>query len=142
LLVYGDHQPFSFTGTHMVRYDFGPFRTPVPKTVTFFHIRASENSRLRCCLQDVPATLLPTLVSAFAAAGPRDVYVGANLWLYERCGHDAVGSQPLFEITRQAASESDVAGTGAVRTASCADAYDRALVAYRRANLMNLERQR
>ena len=92
LMVYGDHQPFTFTGTHMVRYDFGPFRTSAPETETFYHVRASDPMRLRCCLREVPATLLPTLLSAFVSQGPRDLYLGVNLWLHERCGYDAVGT--------------------------------------------------
>jgi phosphoglycerol transferase MdoB-like AlkP superfamily enzyme len=138
LLVYGDHQPFTFTGTHMVRYDYGPFRTPQAKTTTFFHLKASDSRRLRCCLSNVPATLLPTLLSTFVADTPQDVYLGVSLWLYERCGYDALRQRPLSEITRQARQARDATpGAQDARTAACASAYGQALAAYRQAGLMD-----
>jgi hypothetical protein len=138
LLVYGDHQPFTFTGTHMVRYDYGPFRTQLPNTTTFFHLKASDPRRLRCCLRDIPATLLPTLLSAFVADAPQDVYLGVNLWLYERCGYDALRERPLSEITRQARQSSEATpGANDAPTAACSSASGQALAAYRQAGLMD-----
>jgi len=141
LLVFGDHQPYTFTGTHAARYDFDPFRTAAGKTRTFFHLSTSVGIRLKCCTGDVPATLLPTLVSAFAAQAPDEVYLGMNLWLYERCGSNAMGGRPSEELARRSA-DLDATGDSALismvdRSEACRQAYEQALAGFRKAGIVN-----
>ena len=92
LLVFGDHQPASFTGSRSaVVRDYRPYRRSPDLHMTFFRIQTSMPGRLTCCEPAPPATVLPTLLSAFVADRPEDIYLGENLWLYERCGSDAIG---------------------------------------------------
>ena len=141
LLVFGDHQPYTFTGTHAARYDFDPFRTAAGKTRTFFHLSTSVGNRLKCCAGDVPATLLPTLVSALAAQDPDDVYLGMNLWLYERCGSNATGGRPSEELAQRSAdldATSDSALVPTVdRSQTCRQAYEQALAGFRKAGIVS-----
>ncbi|KPK51623.1 MAG: hypothetical protein AMJ59_27800 [Gammaproteobacteria bacterium SG8_31] len=140
LLVYGDHQPFSFTGTHMVKYDFDPLRKEKDKNVTFFHLISTVEDRLRCCKQMIPATLLPTMVSAYAANGPDDIYLGVNFWLYRQCGHDTVGSSPMNWLTQGASIPGDIdkppSSGNWRRSTQCEHAYRQALTEYRRSGLL------
>jgi hypothetical protein len=83
LLVFGDHQPHTFTSTgNEVQYDFNEFRRLSDKNITFFHIFSTASTRLRLPASTAPpATVLPTLVSSFLAKAPEDVYLGLNLAL-------------------------------------------------------------
>lgn len=137
LLVFGDHQPFTFTGTHMVKYDFSPFRTAVRTNVTYFHLLTSARRRVRCCLDEIPATLLPTLVSAYAADDPDDVYLGVNLWLFARCGPDAVRTRSLVGLSQQ--GEGGAPTLAGRRHGACSSAYAQALSAYRRSEILRFD---
>ena len=127
LLAFGDHQPFTFTDTGSVRYDYRPLRRhPDNAHTTFFHFYASLPERkLRCCPITPPAAMLPTLLSGFVAESPEEVYLGINLWLYDQCGSDAVRRN--FGRSLEALSRPARDG----RTQSCKDAYRRALAGYR-----------
>jgi phosphoglycerol transferase MdoB-like AlkP superfamily enzyme len=139
LLVYGDHQPYSFTGTHGAPYDFDRLRTTEPKNVTFYHLQTSVPSRLNFSGGLIPASLLPTLLSIFTSDNPADVYLGINLWMYEHCGYDAISMGPLTRITQSwdgtDGAQSNVS-TVSGRTEVCEAAYERTLRQYRRANLL------
>jgi hypothetical protein len=131
LLVFGDHQPHTFTSTgNEVQYDFNEFRRNSDKNITFFHIFSTASTRLRLPASTAPpATVLPTLVSSFLAKAPEDVYLGLNLWLYAHCGSDAVGRQfPGGLNGMNSAPEAN-------RSAGCSSAYDRALAGYRNAGV-------
>jgi len=132
LLVFGDHQAYTFSDAPMVRYDFDYLRTPRGKNITFYNLVASGENRIRCCLAEVPAPLLPTLVSAFVADGPQDVYLGLNLWLYDRCGSDAAAIRTLREMSLRPGAAEQVD----TRSATCRSAYAQALAGYRRAGIM------
>ena len=134
LLVFGDHQPYTFTGTETEwqQIDFDPYRTAVPKNVTFFHLFSSAPGRLKCCLQEIPSTLVPTLISAYTASGPDDVYLGINLWLYDRCGTDAMASGTLSGLFR----ERQASARPESRSAACRQAYASALTAFRQMRII------
>jgi len=139
LLVYGDHQPYSFTGTHAAEYDFDPVRTSEPKNVTFYHLQTSMSGRLNFPGEVIPASLIPTLLSIFTTDSPADVYLGINLWMYEHCGYDAISMGPLTRITqnwsgKKASQSRDSTVSG--RTEVCEAAYRRTLRQYRRADLL------
>ncbi len=143
LLVYGDHQPYSFTGEWGGKIDFDPLRIESRKNITFFHLLTSIRNRLTCCDEMIPATLLPTLVSAFTSDDVDGLFLPVNLWLYEQCGVDAVGREPLTWLTRSQsailAHESATAGIS-TRSPQCETAYRRALATYRRSGLIMAER--
>jgi hypothetical protein len=133
LVVFGDHQPFSFSGDDPT-YDYGALRKTPDRHTTFFHVLSSVPGRtLRCCTIAPPATVLPTLLSAFVATSPDDVYMGMNLWLYARCGSDAVRR----EFPRSLTSPNDL--PSGERTEACKDAYHRALAGYRRSGIIRLD---
>jgi phosphoglycerol transferase MdoB-like AlkP superfamily enzyme len=140
LLVYGDHQPFSFTGTHAAEYDFDHLRTNEPKDLTFYHLQTSMPGRLNLPSELIPASLLPTLLSMFTTDNPSDVYLGINVWLYEHCGYNAIAMGPLTRITKswngKNGAQSRVS-TVSGRSEVCEAAYRRALRLYRGANLFD-----
>ena len=144
LLVYGDHQPYSFTGEWGGKIDFDPLRSELRKNITFFHLFTSIRNRVTCCDELIPATLLPTLVSAFTSEDVEGLFLPVNLWLYQQCGYDAVGRKPLTWLTRGQSSllafESATAET-AKRSQQCETAYRRALATYRRSGLIMAERE-
>jgi hypothetical protein len=100
LLAYGDHQPWSFTdGQYSVagsvaaesgNHDFSAFRRRIDGHVTLFHLQASVGGVLKRkgFAEPPPATLLPTLVSAFVGASEDDLYVPLNFLAFSACGSD------------------------------------------------------
>jgi hypothetical protein len=137
VLVFGDHQPITFTNARLAKYDYDPYRNSKRKDVTFFHLLTSMRRSLRCCLTEVPATLLPTLVSAYVADGPDDVYLGMNLWLYDQCGADAVGSRLHTGLFRYGNPTAPTALDH--RSSACAAAYAEALAGYRQSGILRFD---
>ena len=99
LLVYGDHQPWSFTkGIYSVAggtvakqgfNDFSGVRTTADGYQTFFHLLASDQTVVRNRFTELPpASLLPTLVSAFVATSHDDLYLPVNFLAFASCGSD------------------------------------------------------
>jgi hypothetical protein len=97
LLIYGDHQPWSFTGVvgtaeggiPTTALDFSAQRTDAGIDQTFFHLLASDNTVLsRAFTKAVPTLLLPTLISAYVATSYEDLYLPANFLAVESCGSD------------------------------------------------------
>lgn len=99
LLVYGDHQPWSFTqgiysvagGTAATQgfKDFSDVRTSADGYQTFFHLLASDRTVVRNSFtKPPPASLLPTLVSAFVATSYDDLYLPVNFLAFTSCGSD------------------------------------------------------
>jgi MFS family permease len=134
LLVFGDHQPLTFTGYGKVLTDFGPFRKSPDMYETFYHLMSSAPTWLDCCSEALPAAALPTLVSALVASGPDDLYLGENLWLFAHCGSDAIGRDFADRMSSLRTS-----GAGP-RIPGCEAAYRRALAGYRAAGIMRLDR--
>ena len=115
LLVYGDHQPWSFTeGVYSVAggtaaeqgfKNFSGVRTSADGYHTFFHLLASDNTVVRSRFtKPPPASLLPTLVSAFVATSYDDLYLPINFLAFASCGSDirASGCKRYAEIARWA----------------------------------------
>jgi len=135
LLVFGDHQPHTFSSTGGFQYDYSDFRKIADTRTTFFHIFSSvPDTKLRCCSVTPSATMLPTLLSAYVASSPDDVYLGVNLWLHARCGSDAVHRD--FGNFMSKLAPRDIAE----RTDACSAAYERALSWYRTAGVVRLDR--
>jgi phosphoglycerol transferase MdoB-like AlkP superfamily enzyme len=112
LLVYGDHQPWSFTeGVYSVAggtavgegyNSFADVRTNAGGYQTFFHLLASNQRVVRSSFtKPVPASLLPTLASAFVAASRDDLYLPINFLAFASCGSDirASGCKRYAEIS-------------------------------------------
>jgi hypothetical protein len=136
LLTFGDHQPSTFTGSGEFLTDFAPFRTSQDMYTTFFHVLSSTATRLQCCSAALPVAALPTLVSGFVASGPDDIYLGENLWLYARCGSNAIRQDFADHMTSL-----DIHASGE-RTDACEAAYPRAVAAYRSAGIVRLTADR
>jgi len=135
LLVFGDHQPHTFSGTGGFHYDYGNFRKIADTRMTFFHIISSvPGKKLHCCSVIPSAPMLPTLLSGYVASSPDDVYLGINLWLHERCGTDAVRRDFGNFMSRLAPR------VIAERTEACRAAYERALSGYRASGVVRLDR--
>jgi hypothetical protein len=99
LLVYGDHQPWTFTeGVYSVAggtavdegyNSFADVRTSAGEYQTFFHLLASNQRVVRSSFtKPAPASLLPTLASAFVAASRDDLYLPINFLAFASCGSD------------------------------------------------------
>jgi hypothetical protein len=115
LLIYGDHQPWSFTGgiysipggtaAEGGFNNFSGVRTDANKNQTFFHLLASDNAVLRGGFTKAPpVSLLPTVVSAFVATSHDDLYLPMNFVAYASCGSDIRASdcQLYAELARSA----------------------------------------
>ncbi len=132
LLVFGDHQPATFTGSIATVADYRPMRRPSDMHTTFFHILSSTPRRMNCCMAALPASVLPTLLSGFVAKGPDDVYLGVNLWLFDQCGPDAIRRDFAANMATLEVRSTDE------RTDTCDAAFERALAAYRATRIMRL----
>ena len=135
LLVFGDHQPHTFSSTGGFQYDYSTIRQIADTRKTFFHFISSvPGKRLRCCSVIPSATMLPALLSGYVASSPDDVYLGINLWLHDRCGTDAVHRDFGSFMGKLAP------GVIAERTDACSAAYERALSWYRTSGVVRLGR--
>jgi len=135
LLVFGDHQPHTFSSTGGFQYDYSAFRKIVDTNMTFFHIISSvPGKKLHCCSVVPSAAMLPTLLSGYVASSPDDVYLGVNLWLHDRCGTDPVHRD--FGSFMGKLAPRDIAE----RTDACSAAYERALSWYRASGVVRLDR--
>src|SRR5262249_38712120 len=99
LLIYGDHQPWSFTtgltsvagGTNTLTgfMDYSSQRKAAGIDQTFFHLLASDKTVLNMAFsKPLPVLLLPTLTSAFVATSYEDLYLPANFVALDSCGFD------------------------------------------------------
>jgi hypothetical protein len=82
----------------------------------------------------IPATLLPSMVSAYAADGPDDVYLSVNFWLYQHCGYDSVAKGAMNWLTQD--NGAMPLSRGSLRDPACEAAYQQALAEYRRSGLL------
>ncbi|MBS0565735.1 MAG: sulfatase-like hydrolase/transferase [Proteobacteria bacterium] len=96
LAVYGDHQPYSFTGggslEHNMGLNFDAFRIDKSKRRTVLQIISSKPDPLKCCGDEaVPLTLLPTLVSSYVAGSAAELYLPESFYQLDHCGSDWIG---------------------------------------------------
>ncbi len=98
LLIYGDHQPHTFSKFSLsIDYEgsskYRQFRKDLNERITFFHIVSSIPGVLSCCNEAPPhITMMPTLLSAYVASGYDDLYLGVNIYSYDKCGSDFMGN--------------------------------------------------
>ena len=88
-LLFGDHQPHTFTrGSFDNNFDnFDLFRTRLTKRHIIFHVVSSIPNVIKLDADVAPhVTLIPTLLSAYVASAPDDLYLGVNWY------------QPAFSI--------------------------------------------
>ena len=127
LLIFGDHQPHTFTSTDNWDFDFSAERTKIGPRETFLHLRTSLKNVVRCCDEEPPpATLLPSLLSAYVASGVDDLYMPANFYLYRRCGSDMMGravSAGVYDVSSAPPSQYRIRG--------CKEAFARGLARIR-----------
>lgn len=146
LMVYGDHQPHSFTRTwQWVQGDYDSVRTSASKNQTFVHVFSSIKDGKKSLAGELPASLLPTVLSSFVANGPDDLYMAANLLLYRTCGSDLYPAAPsagMFGVDRVAGAESVTIGVrvGAPNkvTIACELAQDRTIGSLRATGILKL----
>jgi Sulfatase len=120
VLIYGDHQPPTFTEKYSL------YRTSAPLKETVFQLVSSIPHRITCCDNALPATLIPSLISAFVAANAEDIYLGINFYLYDKCGPSPFGATKLHDLGEAATYVS------AAVTLACEQAREQAFGAYRR----------
>jgi hypothetical protein len=130
LVTFGDHQPHSFTGAGRYAVDYSPFRRSPDLQQTMYRMAGTVPNRFRREPGSIPITLLPTLISAFVASGPDDLYLSANLLLFESCGTDAIGGS--FSYTTAGTLLDSVLPP--TRT-DCSAALSAALASYRSAKI-------
>ena len=119
VLIYGDHQPPTFTEKHSL------YRTSAPLKETVFQLVSSIPHRVTCCDKALPAALIPSIISAFVAANAEDVYLGINFYLYDKCGPSPFGATRLHDLGEAATYVS------APVTPACEQAREQAFEAYR-----------
>jgi phosphoglycerol transferase MdoB-like AlkP superfamily enzyme len=99
LLIYGDHQPWSFTdGDYTVAggvanahdtASFARFRRGPNQRITFYHVISSVPDTVpRGFAKPIPVTLLPSLLSAYVASRVGDLYMPENFYAFDQCGAD------------------------------------------------------
>ena len=90
LMIYGDHQPYSFTMTWRPSgsKSYDGVRTAAPRNQTFLHLMSSTRMQIMGFDGATPITLLPTLLSSFTAKRADEVYMLSNTFLFEKCGPD------------------------------------------------------
>jgi hypothetical protein len=81
LLVYGDHQPGTFIRSEDA---LAAVRTAQPKNQTFAHLLSSSGQF--DLDEEIPATLLPSILSALVGGGPDEFYLPANFYLFRNAG--------------------------------------------------------
>jgi hypothetical protein len=103
LLIYGDHQPYSFTdgvyttagGTAVEAgvSSIARYRRGRNHNLTFFHLRASQGGRVPASFEiPIPATLIPSLLSAYVARDNADLYRPVNFLAFRECGSDSLAA--------------------------------------------------
>lgn len=97
LAVYGDHQPYTFTGNgsseQNLGLDFTDLRKDKDKRLTILKIYSSMTNPLKNMGEGpVPLTSLPSLISLYVARSVEDVYLPETFYRQKHCGADWVGS--------------------------------------------------
>jgi len=89
LVIYGDHQPHTFTRTwKLAERDYDNVRKIPDKKQTFVHVLSSVPHWMTKLSAEVPVSLVPTIISSFVAESGEDLYLPWNLYLYRACGAD------------------------------------------------------
>ena len=95
VVMYGDHQPFTFTGgggSYNSGIDFSSVRSDASLRLTFSRILASYEFEVACCSKPIPLTFLPTLLSALVA--PEKAYQPVGFFQQDQCSGDFINVLP------------------------------------------------
>jgi hypothetical protein len=134
IAIYGDHQPYTFTGGDRkwsLGLDFGKHRKDQSRRKTIIEFISSKDNPLICCGSDpMPLTLFPTMLSAYIADSPNSIYLPENFFRVDHCGSDWIG----FLVGMLFYERSEVEASG--RTC---DKYDSLIAAYQRSGVMSLQ---
>jgi hypothetical protein len=102
LVVFGDHQPHSFTGTrteYTGAADFQAMRKAVDPRVTFFHMLGTARKRVQWRDGDMaPLYLLSTLIGAYVAAKPQQQFLPVNAKAAAECGPNLFGTSAALGV--------------------------------------------
>ena len=99
LMVYGDHQPWSFTdGAYSIAggtateggfQSFREHRRGANEYETMFHLVSSSDGIIKGTFRvPPPASMIPALLSAFVAGSYEDLYLPINFYVYATCSGD------------------------------------------------------
>jgi len=97
LAIYGDHQPYTFTGNGSAEQnlglDFTDLRKDKGKRLTVLKIYSSMRNPLRCCKEGhIPLSNMPGLLSLYVARDVEDVYLPETFYRQKHCNADWIGS--------------------------------------------------
>jgi hypothetical protein len=133
IAIYGDHQPYTFTGGSIgwsLGLDFAAHRRDTSKRLTILEFISSKRNPFTERRRDpIPLTLLPTMVSAYVAESPEKLYLPENFYQIDHCGGDWIG----YLVGRLFYDEADVGKS----RASC-DKYEALTAAYQKTNVLSL----
>jgi phosphoglycerol transferase MdoB-like AlkP superfamily enzyme len=119
LMVYGDHQPHSFVRGRGAQGDYDDVRTAAKLNQTFMHLFSSAEGAVTHIEDEIPASLLPTILSSFVADRADDLYLSANVHLYQACGSDLYPATSLVTILGSRSTEMGaLAGFRSVRASA------------------------
>ncbi len=139
ILLFGDHQPHSFTRTGGSLMDFRPYKKVDDPRVTFFHIISSAKRSIELDRDAMPPlTLLPTLMSAYVVGNFRDLYLPINAWAFEQCGRDIIGSAPSKGFREQGDIEQYFGSQQLARSTTCG-VIDRIISSYRQSDVLRAQ---
>ena len=96
IAIYGDHQPYSFTGGGERRsnmgLDFDAFRKDLTKRKAILEFISSKENPFTCCWNEVvPIAMVPSMLSAYVASSPSELYLPENFYQLDHCGSDWIG---------------------------------------------------
>lgn len=96
IAVYGDHQPFTFTGTGGKSWnlglDFTAFRRDASMRRTILEFISSKKDPMKWPTgEPIPLTLVSTILSSYVAGSISDIYLPENFYQLDRCGSDWIG---------------------------------------------------
>lgn len=96
IAVYGDHQPFTITGTGGKTWnlglDFNAFRRDASMRKTILEFISSKQDPMRWPTDEpIPLTLISTILSSYVARSVADIYLPENFYELDHCGSDWIG---------------------------------------------------
>lgn len=96
IAVYGDHQPFTFTGTGGMKWslglDFNAFRRDASMRKTILEFISSKQDPMKWPKDEaIPLTLISTILSSYVASSATEMYLPENFYKLDHCGSDWIG---------------------------------------------------
>lgn len=96
IAVYGDHQPFTFTGTGGKTWnlglDFTAFRRDASMRRTILEFISSKQNPMKWPVDEpIPLTLISTILSSYVAKSKAEIYLPENFYELDHCGSDWIG---------------------------------------------------